>query len=141
IAILLFGLATLDQVRYVRAARSEDDDSLRRAAELNPYDAPVQMRLARKAADEGNGDMAVAAWKTAIAVNPADPNPRNALLSYLAKHKRLNEAYTVAQQALIAAPKDAALMVDTGLLAVQLGLPGEAETYWQKALLSDPSQV
>lgn len=141
VACLLLGLAALDQVRYVRAGRSDDEESLRGAAALNPYDTPVQMRLARKAADEGNTDSAVAAWKVAIAANPADPNPRNALLAYLAKSNRFNEAYTIAQQSLATSPRDGALLVDTGLLAAQLGLSQDAATYWQQALAADPSQT
>ena len=141
VACLLLGLAALDQVRYVRAGRSDDEESLRGAAALNPYDTPVQMRLARKAADKGNTDSAVAAWKVAIAANPADPNPRNALLAYLAKSNRFNEAYTIAQQSLATSPRDGALLVDTGLLAAQLGLSQDAATYWQQALAADPSQT
>ena len=99
------------------------------------------MRLARKAADEGNTDSAVAAWKPSDSCGPGGSNPRNALLAYLARVTGSTRAYTIAQQSLATSPKDGALLVDTGLLAAQLGLSQDAATYWQQALAADPSQT
>lgn len=141
LALLMFGLAAVDQTRFVRAAHSDDAASLGQAAELNPYDTSLQMRLARKAADQGDGDSAVAAWKAAMAANPSDPNPRNALLDYLARHDRTKEAYELGQQSLASSPRDAGLLVDVGILAAQIGLREEAATDWQRALVLDPSQT
>ncbi len=99
------------------------------------------MRLARQALEEGNPDESVAAWQYAIKANPADPAPRDAWLKYLTQEKRLDEAYHLTGSWLKVAPRDAALLVNHGILAEQFGHADEAEVSWQKALALDPAQA
>jgi tetratricopeptide (TPR) repeat protein len=139
VALLAWG--TVDQVRYYFALHSDDLPDLQRAAALNSYDTPLEMRLARKELDAGKPDAAVAAWKRAMQANPVDPAPRNALLQYLTGEKRFDEAYTVTRAAMERTPRDAQLLVNNGILAMQLGHAEEALTSWQRAVTSDPSQA
>src|SRR5580700_8323026 len=86
-ALLLWGC--VDQVHYYLALHNSNLADLKRAASLAPYDAPVEVRLARQAMEEGNPQDSVAAWQYAIKANPADPAPRDAWLRYLSQEKRL----------------------------------------------------
>ncbi len=137
--LLLWGC--VDQVHYYYALHSGDLADLKRAASLAPYDTPLEVRLARQALEEGNPDDSVAAWQYAIKANPADPAPRDAWLMYLTQEKRLDEAYQLTGSWLKLAPKDAALLVNHGILAQQFGHADEAEVSWRKALKLDPSQA
>ncbi len=138
-ALLLWGC--VDQVHYYYALHSGDLADLKRAAALAPYDTPLEVRLAREALEEGNPDESVAAWQYAIKANPADPAPRDAWLKYLTQEKRLDEAYQLTGSWLKVAPRDAALLVNHGILAEQFGHTDEAEVSWQKALRLDPAQA
>ena len=138
-ALLAWG--GIDQVHYYLSLHSGNLDDLKRAAALAPYDTPLQMRLAHRAMEEGNPQDSVAAWKYAVKANPADPGPRDVWLKYLAQEKRLDEAYQLTGSWLKLAPRDAALLVNHGILAQQFGHTDEAEQSWQKALVLDPTQA
>jgi len=138
-ALLVWGC--VDQVHYYLALHSSNLADLKHAASLAPYDTPLEMRLARQALEEGKPDDSVAAWQYAIQANPADPGPRDAWLKYLTQEKRLDEAYQLTGSWLKLAPRDAALLVNHGILAQQFGHSDEAELSWQKALRLDPSQA
>ena len=138
-ALLIWGC--VDQVHYYFALHSSNLADLKRAASLAPYDTPLEVHLARQALEEGNPQDSVAAWQYAIKANPADPAPRDAWLRYLTQEKRLDEAYQLTDGWLKGAPRDAALLVNHGILAQQFGHAEEAEMSWQKALKLDPSQA
>ena len=138
-ALLVWGC--VDQVHYYFALHSSNLADLKRAAALAPYDTPLETRLARQALEEGSPQESVAAWQYAIKANPADPAPRDAWLRYLAQEKRLDEAYRLTNSWLKIAPRDAALLVNHGILAQQFGDADEAAVSWQKALMLDPSQA
>jgi tetratricopeptide (TPR) repeat protein len=140
-AIALLAWGTVDQARYYFALHSENLADLQRAAALNSYDTSLEMRLARKELDAGQPEHAVAAWKRAMQADPVDPAPRNALLQYLTAQKRFGEAYDLTRAAMQRAPRDAQLLVNHGILAMQLGHPDEALQSWQKAIASDPDQA
>jgi tetratricopeptide (TPR) repeat protein len=137
-ALLVWGC--VDQVHYYFALHGSNLADLKRAASLAPYDTPLETRLARQALEEGSPQESVAAWQYAIKANPADPAPRDAWLKYLTEEKRLDEAYQLTGRWLKIAPRDAALLVNHGILAQQFGNAHEAEVSWQKALMLDPSQ-
>jgi tetratricopeptide (TPR) repeat protein len=130
----------VDQAHYYFALHSSNLGDLKRAASLAPYDAPLEARLARQALEEGNPQDSVTAWQYAIQADPADPAPRDAWLKYLTREKRLDEAYQLTGSWLKLAPKDAALLINHGILAQQFGDADEAEQSWQKALTLDPSR-
>jgi tetratricopeptide (TPR) repeat protein len=140
-ALTLLAWGCVDQVHYYFALHNGNLADLKRAASLAPYDTTLEMRLARQALEEGNPQDSVAAWQYAIKANPADPAPRDAWLRYLTQEKRLSEAYQLTGSWLKFAPKDAALLVNHGILAQQSGHIDEAELSWQKALMLDPSQA
>ncbi|MBI3475926.1 MAG: hypothetical protein HY010_09350 [Acidobacteria bacterium] len=139
-AIFLIALAGLDQTRYAFVVHNNDLQSMQKAAFLNPFDASLEMRLAKKQADSGNADAATASYQQAIATNLSDPAPRIAFLKYLTAHQRFEEADLVASQALAKWPQDADLLVNHGILAAYFGRSAEAIANWEKSLAVDPSQ-
>jgi tetratricopeptide (TPR) repeat protein len=138
-AVALLAWGTVDQVRYYFALHGDNLADLQRAAALASYDTTLQMRLARKELDAGQPDQAIVAWKRAMQANPVDPAPRNALLQYLTSEKRFGEAYDVTRAAMQRTPRDPQLLVNNGILAMQLGHADEALASWQKAVASDPA--
>jgi tetratricopeptide (TPR) repeat protein len=88
----------------------------------------------------GDAQLAEAAWRRALQANPLDPAPRHALLKFLLDQKRFDEAYSLTEASLKYTPKDANLLVDRGLLALQFGLADEALANWDEALVVDPGQ-
>jgi tetratricopeptide (TPR) repeat protein len=99
------------------------------------------MRLARKELASGKPEAALSAWKQAMRANPTDPAPRDAMLQYLTEKQRYDEAYELTRTSLERSPRDGQLLVNHGLLAMQLGNPGEALKSWRKAIATDPSQI
>ena len=139
-ALLLLAWGTLDQVRYYFVLHGENLADLQRAAALDSYDSPLQVRLGRKEFEAGQTQNAVAAWRQAVRTNPADPGARDLLLKYLTSQRRFDEAYAVTTAAMRYAPKDVNLLVNHGILAQQLGHPREAVESWRKAVSFDPAQ-
>jgi tetratricopeptide (TPR) repeat protein len=139
-ALVLLMWGTVDQARHYLSLHSDDLSDLKRAAILDSFDSQLQMRLGRKQLEDGNRLEAEAAWRRAIAANPADPAPRQALLKFLLDQKRFDEAFTLTEASLKYAPKDANLLVDRGLLALQRGHADEALADWERALKADPNQ-
>jgi tetratricopeptide (TPR) repeat protein len=140
-AVVLVAWGCVDQVHYYLALHDENLGDLKRAVSLTPYDTPLQMRLARRALEEGSPQDSVAAWQSAIRADPADPGPRDEWLRYLLQEKRFEEAYQLTGNWLKLAPRDAALLLNHGILALQFGHTDEAEQSWQRALVLDPSQA
>jgi tetratricopeptide (TPR) repeat protein len=138
-AVALLAWGTVDQVRYYFALHGDNLADLHRAAALASYDTTLQMRLARKELDAGQPDHAVAAWKRAMQSNPVDPAPRNALLQYLTSEKRFGDAYDVTRAAMQRTPRDPQLLLNNGILAMQLGHADEALASWQRAVAADPA--
>ena len=138
-AVALLAWGTVDQVRYYFALHGDNLADLQRAAALASYDTTLQMRLARKELDAGQPEQAIIAWKRAMQANPVDPAPRNALLQYLTSEKRFGEAYDVTRAAMQRTPRDPQLLVNNGILAMQLGHADDALASWQKAVTADPA--
>ena len=134
-------LAGLDQTRYAFVVHNDDLRSMQKAAALNPFDASLEMRLAKKQGESGNPDAATAAYERAIATNPSDLAPRIAFLKYLTTHQRFEEADALANEALVRWPRNPDLLVNHGILASYFGRPAEAISSWQRAIAADPSQT
>jgi tetratricopeptide (TPR) repeat protein len=139
IALLIWG--TVDQARYYFAQHSDNLQFLQQAASLNAYDASLETKLASKELDAGKPERAIAAWKRGMQANPVDPAPRNAMLQYLTSQQRFQEAYELTRTALDRSPRDQQLLVNHGILAMQLGHAEEAVKTWQKAIAADPAQL
>jgi len=139
-ALVLLAWGTLDQVRYYLALHTDDLHDLQRAASLNSFDTSLQMRLGKRAQEDGESKEAEDAWRRAMQANPADPAPRQALLQLLIDQDRFDEAYSLTDASLRYSPKDANLLVDRGLLALRGGRADDAVASWNEALKVDPSQ-
>ena len=140
-AVLLLVWGTVDQARYYLALHADDMRDLERAAALNSFDSSLQMRLAHRAFEDGHPQQAEAAWRWAMQANPADPAPRQALLQFLIHQNRYDEAFSLTEASLRYAPKDANLLFDHGLLALQRGDAGQARADWGQAIAVDPGQA
>ena len=139
VGLLVWG--TLDQARYYFALHTDNLRFLQRAVSLNAYDASLELQLASKELDAGRPDFAMAAWKRGMQANPVDPAPRNAMLRYLTSQQRFQEAYELTRAALDRSPHDQQLLVNHGILAMQLGHADEALKTWQRAIAADPKQL
>jgi tetratricopeptide (TPR) repeat protein len=140
-AVLLLAWGTVDQARYYLALHAGNLNDLRRAAAMDSFDSTLQMRLADTAMKSGQPEQAEAAWRRALQSNPADPAPRQALLRFLIERNRFDEASKLIDSSLNYAPKDANLLVDQGLLALQAGHANVARAAWEKAIAVDPKQT
>ncbi len=141
VAVLLLVWGAVDQARYYLALHADDMRDLERAAALNSFDSSLQMRLAHRAFEDGHPQQAEAAWRRAMQANPADPAPRQALLQFLIHLNRYDEAFSLTEASLRYAPKDANLLFDHGLLALQLGDAAQARADWDQAIAVDPGQA
>ena len=141
LSVLLLLWGTLDQVRYYWALHADDLKDLRRAAVLDSFDSPLQLRLARQELKQGEMQAAESALQAGIRVNPADLAPRQALLQFLIGQKRFDEAFALTEASLQFAPKDVNLLVDRGLLAQGRGHPDQAVESWKRALAIDPGHA
>jgi tetratricopeptide (TPR) repeat protein len=140
-AIALLAWASIDQVRYYLALHHENLVDLQRAAALDAYDSTVQTHLGWDTLKAGDSDAAIAAWNQALRANPSDAAPRDALLNYLTKRERFDEAFALTRQSLRYSPKDVNLLVNHGILANQLGHGDEAIQSWKQAIAVDDSQL
>jgi tetratricopeptide (TPR) repeat protein len=140
-AVVLLAWGTVDEARYYFSLHSENVVDLQRAASLNSFDNPTQMRLARREMEDGHTQLAEIAWRKAIQSNPADPAPRQALLRFLIDEGRFGEAYDVSDAYLARFPRDAGLWVDRGLLSLQRGSPEQAVRSWERAIAIDPGHM
>jgi tetratricopeptide (TPR) repeat protein len=138
LVLLIWG--TVDQARYYFSLKTDDLHDLQRAAALDGIDSSLQMRLARKQMEDGQLPEAEVSWKRAVQANPADPAARQGLLHLLVDQKRFDEAYSLTESSLKYAPKDANLLVDRGLLALQRGHADQALSSWNQALAVDLNQ-
>ncbi len=140
-AVLLLVWGTVDQARYYLALHADNMRDLERAAALNSFDSSLQMRLGQRAFEDGHLQQAEAAWRRAMQANPADPAPRQALLRFLIHQNRFDEAFSLTEASLQYAPKDANLLFDHGLLALERGDAGQARADWNQAIAVDPGQA
>jgi tetratricopeptide (TPR) repeat protein len=140
-ALLLLAWGTVDQVRHYLALRSDNVRDLQRAAVLDSFDGPLQMRLAHRELEDGHPQQAEAAWRKAMQSNPADPAPRQALLRFLIERNRFDEAFDLTESSLHYTPRDANLLLDRGLLALRRGQPDQAVDSWNRAIAIEPSKA
>ena len=140
VAAMILLWAGLDQVRYAQVVNGALPQ-LQAAAGMNPYDASLQMRIARQQVEAGAPDKAADAWQRAADADPSNPAPRAALLRYLIGQQRFPDAYRLTGVWLSRLPRDPDLLVNHGILASQLGKRDEAIDSWQKALAVSPAQI
>ena len=139
-ALVLVAWAVADQTRYYFALHSDNLGDLRLAAELNPFDGPTQLHLGEEELQAGDARNGEEALRKAVASNPADAAPQQALLRFLIGKQRFAEAYNLAKESLSRRPNDPNLWLDLGLLALQRGDSSEAQESWRHALELDPAR-
>lgn len=137
--LLLWG--AVDQIHYFLVTDEGNLTHLLRAANLNPYDSSLQLRIARVKSQTGKSDEAIAALSRAVAANPANPWPQHALARAMIEDHRYTEAYDHYRRMLATFPRDPDALVNFGLLAAKLGHADEAVKSWQKAVEVDAGQV
>jgi tetratricopeptide (TPR) repeat protein len=138
---VLFALATIDQARYFLAAHRENLSDLEIAARLDRYDSSLEAHIADQELASGDQDAAVAAWRQAIEANPSDSAQRDQLLTFLIQQQRIEEAYAIASMCVKYTPTDANLLVNQGILAIQLHHYDIALKSWKRAFQIDPSRT
>jgi tetratricopeptide (TPR) repeat protein len=139
-AALLFIWAGVDQLHFLWSSQASALPALRRAAELNPDDSAVQVRLARAEQLAGQRDAALAAMQRAAAVNPASLALQESYGRSLIEAGRTSDAYAQFQKIIARWPRSADALVNYGMLAHSLGRDEEAVDSWQRAVDADPSQ-
>ena len=140
LAAALFLWGGVDQLHFFLGADESNLRRLERAAAMNPYDASLQMRIARAESLAGERDKAAEALVRAIAVNPANPGPQHARARALLLDGRYDEAYQHYRRMLSIFPRDPDALVSFGVVAAKLGHLDEAMDSWQKAIDVDPKQ-
>jgi len=139
-AVLLFLWGGMDQVHFALSNNDADLSSLRRAADMNPYDSALKARIAIAEAKAGNRDEALTALEQAVTLNPENIGLQQAYARALIEAGRYDDAYALYQKTLQTFPRNIDSLVNFGLLAVRLGNPDQAIDSWQKAVDVNPNE-
>jgi tetratricopeptide (TPR) repeat protein len=134
LAALLFLWGGMDQVHFALSNNDADLSSLRRAADMNPYDSALNARIAVAEAKAGNQREAVAALAQAVDLNPENIGLQQAYARALIEAGRYDDAYALYRKTLERFPRDVDSLVNFGLLAARLGNPDQAIDSWLKAV-------
>lgn len=139
--VLLFTWAGVDQLHFWWSSEAKSLPALQRAADLNPNDSAVQVRLSQAEQLAGQRDAALAAMQRAAAVNPASLALQESYGRSLIEAAHYADADTQFQKILARWPRNADALVDSGMLAHRLGHDEEAVDDWQRAVDADPGQA
>ena len=141
VALLLFLWGGFDQLHFFLGTSEGNLARLSRAARMNPWDAGVQLRLARGASRAGDREQAIAALERAVAANPLSRTAQHELARALLEAGRIEDAREHYRKFLALFPRDADALISFGLTAAQLGHAEEALDSWRRALEIDPAQA
>jgi Tfp pilus assembly protein PilF len=139
--LLLFLWAGMDQLHFWWSSEASALPALQRAAELNPDDSSIQVRLARAEQLAGQRDAALASMQHAATLNPASLALQESYGRSLIEAGRNADAYAQFQKIITRWPRNADALVDYGMLAHRLGHDEEAVDNWQRAVDVDPEQA
>jgi len=134
-------LAGLDQLKFYYGAQVSNTANLQRAQQLNPYDAALQVRLARAFENDGNRAGKRDALEHALQINPTYRAAQVALARTIIESGDFAGAYTHYQNMFSRLEPDADSLVNYGIIAAQLRHDDEAISAWQNAIDHDPTQV
>jgi tetratricopeptide (TPR) repeat protein len=112
-----------------------------RAVELNPKLPGVQSWYGRTLMRLGDGDKAIAVFKTALADNPQDFDASLYLGILLKRDKMLDEAYEHLAHAARLRPRDSYARYHLGALLATQGKPGEAQPLLEAVVKEFPDFV
>jgi len=138
---LLLAWAAMDQLHFYWSSEADSLPALERAAELNPDDSSVQMRLARAEILAGKRDASVAALRRAASISPETFPLQEAYARGLIEAGREADAYAQYQKILVRWPRNTDALVNYGLLAQRQGHGDEAIDSWQRAIAIEPGQA
>jgi Flp pilus assembly protein TadD len=138
---LLFLWAGMDQLHFWWLSEANVLPALQHAAQWNPDDSAVQVRLAHAEQLAGQRDAALAAMQRASALNPANFSLQESYGRSLIEAGHDADAYAQFQRIITRWPRDANALVDYGMLAHRLGHDEEAVDNWQRAVDVDPGQA
>jgi tetratricopeptide (TPR) repeat protein len=139
--VLLFLWAGMDQLHFWWSSEASALPALQHAAELNPDDSSIQVRLARAEQLAGQRDAALASMQHAATLNPASLALQESYGRSLIEAGRTADAYAQFQKIITRWPRHADALVDYGMLAHRLGHDEEAVDNWQRAVDVDPGQA
>ncbi len=139
--VLLFLWAGMDQLHFWWSSEASALPALQRAAQLNPDDSSIQVRLARAEQLAGQRDAALASMQRAATLNPASLALQESYGRSLIEAGRNADAYAQFQKIITRWPRNADALVDYGMLAYRLGHDEEAVDNWQRAVDVDPGQA
>ena len=138
---LLLAWATMDQLHFYWSSEADSLSALGRAAELNPDDSSVQMRLARAETLAGKRDASLAALRRAASISPETLPLQEAYARGLIEAGREADAYVQYQKILFRWPRNTDALVNYALLAQRQGHGDEAIDSWQRAIAIEPGQA
>ncbi|MGC1367458.1 MAG: tetratricopeptide repeat protein [Candidatus Acidiferrum sp.] len=139
-AVLLFTWAGMDQLHFWWSSEANSLPALQRAANLNPNDSAVEVRLSQAEQKAGHRDAALSAMQRAAAINPASLALQESYGRSLIEAGSYAEANTQFEKILARWPRNADALVDSGMLAHRFGHDAEAVDDWQRAVDADPGQ-
>jgi tetratricopeptide (TPR) repeat protein len=131
----------MDQLHFWWSSEASALPALQRAAQLNPDDSSIQVRLARAEQLAGQRDAALASMQRAATLNPASLALQESYGRSLIEAGRNADAYAQFQKIITRWPRNADALVDYGMLAYRLGHDEEAVDNWQRAVDVDPGQA
>ena len=138
VAFLLL-MAVMDQVRYYLGNRMNNISSLALAAELNPHDSVMQMRLGRAYENAGDQAHMEEAVRQSIRANPDNLEGQNALAKLLLETGRYDEAYAHYKQMFSRVAPNAEALMNFGALCKQFHRHDEAVTSFQRVIKMFPN--
>lgn len=139
-ALLLFLWAGVDQVHFWWSSEANSLPALQRAAQLNPDDSAVLVRLSNAEQSAGDRDAALASMQRAAAINPASLALQESYGRSLIEAGRFPDADVQFHKILARWPRNADALVDSGMLAHRFGHDEVAVDDWQRAVDADPRQ-
>jgi len=139
-AAVLLGWGAMDQLHFYWSSTT-NIDALRRAVQLNPDDSVAQVRLARAEKLTGDVEKSLASLQRAATLSSGNLSLQQAYARGLIEAGRTTDAYNQYQTILARWNRDADSLVNSGLLAQQLGHSEEAIADWQRAVDVAPSQT
>ncbi len=141
LAVLLFLWGGFDQIHFALSNDNENLSSLRRAADMNPYDSALRARIASAESKAGQHDEAVASLQQAVALSPQNIGLQHQYARAMIEDGRYSDAYAHYQKILEIFPRDVDALVNYGLLAARLDNPDQAIDSWEKAVDLNPNQT
>src|SRR6202521_3537286 len=140
-ALLLFAWAALDQLHFYWSGKTGSVHALERAAQLNPDDSAMQVRLFPAGKAAGNCDAGLVALKHAAEISPRNFSHQEAYARGLIEAGHDGEAYGQYQKILARWPRNVDALVNVGILAQRLDRFEEAVDSWERAVDIDPLQA